>query len=121
MEFSIKKDSTLPILLMKVINDGKNGKEIMENIIENAYIEFSMINEESGLPVIQKKRTFITNSLDDENNYDGFYVYYLFTKKDTSKRGRFKGEFTINSDKGRIIVPIREELYINIKDAISTK
>ena len=42
--FFIRKNSQLPILQMKVINDGRNDyKKIFEEL-ENAAITFSMLN-----------------------------------------------------------------------------
>lgn len=121
MEFFIKKNNIFPLLLMKVINDGKENENEMKNILEKSTIEFSMISENTGIPLIHKQRAFITNSLNRENEWEGYYIFYQFTKKETAKSGRFRGEFTLNSNEGRLILPIRDDLFINIKDSIGIK
>ena len=41
-------------------------------------------------------------------------VYYKWNKRDTNTKGRFIGEFHIHNSMGKLIAPIRENLYINI-------
>jgi hypothetical protein len=45
-----------------------------------------------------------------------FYLVYQFTSKQTSAAGRFVGQFEIQflDGSGTLIVPIREELFINV-------
>jgi len=64
MEFFIQQNSTLPILKMDFVLDGR--------------------------------------------------IYYKWTQKDTNKKGRYKGQFSIILEDGELIAPIREDLYINI-------
>ena len=45
-----------------------------------------------------------------------FYLVYQFTSKETSKAGRYAAQFEIDflDGSGTLIVPIREELFVNI-------
>ena len=45
--FLIKKDSTLPILTMKVVNDGRYDYKDIFDRLENAAITFSMVDEKT--------------------------------------------------------------------------
>ena len=46
---------------------------------------------------------------------DEYYIVYQFTESDTSVKGRFEGIVTIVfEDNNKLIVPIREKLYINV-------
>lgn len=116
MEFFIKKDSTLPILIMEVINDGRtdNYKKFNEDLV-NATIRFSMKRESDGLQKIVMNNAYITDKL--LNNPDSpkeYYIYYKWSLRDTNESGRFIGEFTITTKDGDLICPIREQLFINI-------
>jgi hypothetical protein len=52
-----------------------------------------------------------------------YYIYYQFTSRQTDTPGRYQGQFLIKNSgllgtqQGSLIVPIREELYINIEDS----
>lgn len=50
-----------------------------------------------------------------------YYIFYRWRGVDTNKVGRFQGEFSIylNDDCAELIVPIRDELYINISDSFA--
>lgn len=116
MEFFIKKDSTLPILIMEVVNDGRtdNYKKFNEDLV-NATIRFSMKRESDGLQKIIMNNGYITDKLINEpDSPKEYYIYYKWTERDTNQKGRFIGEFTITTENGDLICPIREPLFINI-------
>jgi len=77
MEFFIKKDSTLPILIMEVVNDGRtdNYKKFNEDLV-NASIRFSMKRESDGAQKIVMNNAFITEKL--LNNSDSPEEYYIY-------------------------------------------
>ncbi len=116
MEFFIKQNSTLPILKMDVVMDGRTDswKEFY-SILDNATIRFSMKSEDNGIQKIFMKDGYLTEKTksnpDSETEY---YIYYKWESKDTIKKGRFIGEFSIILESGELISPIRENLYINI-------
>ena len=116
MEFFINQNSTLPILKMEPVIDGKSDsyKNIIE-ILDNAIIRFSMKNEANGIQKIFMNQAYIVQKL--KNNPDSpweYYLYYKWNSNDTKIKGRFIGEFSIVLENGELISPIRENLYINI-------
>jgi len=118
MEFFIKKAATLPVLKMQIVKDGRNDFRNFMESLENATITFSMRDEGTGVLKIASKRAYITEKfLDNPDAPTEYYIYYQFTTSDTAKVGRFVGEFSITTSQGELIVPIRENLYINVTDS----
>jgi hypothetical protein len=116
MEFFIKKNSEQPILIMEIVQDGRtqNYVDFQEKLV-NSTIRFSMKRESDGLQKIFMNNSYITEKL--LNNPDSpkeYYIYYKWTSRDTNQEGRFIGEFSIITDSGELVAPIREKLYINI-------
>ena len=119
MEFFIRKNATLPVLKMQVANDGRREYKEFMRLLETATISFSMINEATGIPKISNAPAYITDKIfDDPNAEKEYYVYYVFSAKDTNKVGRYQGQFLLILDNGTLICPIREDLYINVLDSI---
>lgn len=119
MDFSINKGSTLPILKMELIKDGRYTYHEFNDMLQNSNVYFSMSNIDTGVKKIGKKSAICI--LKDE--YDGckdeeYYIAYQFTSKDTAKPGSYVGNFTIEfqDGSGTLVVPIREELYIHVLD-----
>jgi hypothetical protein len=118
MEFFIKKGATLPVLKMQIVKDGRNDFRSFMEELENATITFSMRDEGTGVLKIASKRAYITEKfLDNPDAPTEYYIYYQFTTSDTAKVGRFVGEFSVTTSQGQLIVPIRENLYINVTDS----
>ena len=115
MDFFIQKNSNLPIIKMQVVKDGKTSLDDFSSIIENSLIYFSMKNISNGETVIMnKKGGFVEKTKVEENAKIEYYVYYRFSKQDTKKSGRYVGEFKLINNDGVYILPIQENLYINI-------
>ena len=117
MEFFIKKNATLPLLKMRVVNDGRSDYKTFMESLEVSTIYFSMVNTENGIHKILSSSANIvpinlTNGTEPE-----YYIYYQFTTENTNKVGRYQGQFLIKNDEGNLILPIREELFINIQDS----
>ena len=120
--FFIRKNSELPILKMKVINDGRSDYKKIFNNLENAAVTFSM--KEIGCSsckykVYNKTGLVIPVTNNDCGTKIEYYIGYKFTKKNTDTVGSFRGEFKIDflDDGCSLIVPIREELIINVLDS----
>lgn len=118
MEFSINKNSTLPVLKLELIQDGRNDFQKFHEKVQNANIYFTMTDVITGVKRIAKKPTGIeqvepTNCVGDE-----FYLTYQFTERDSSVSGRYIGQFEIDflDGTGTLMVPIRETLYVNVLD-----
>jgi hypothetical protein len=118
MEFFIKKKATLPVLKLQVVKDGRSDYNQFMNAIELSSIFFSMIDVETGLIKINSKPAgFVEKTLLDPNAEPEYYIYYQFTSTDTNRVGRYEGQFLIKNDDGNLIVPIREQLFINVQES----
>jgi hypothetical protein len=109
---------------MKVNNDGRNDyKKIFEGL-ENAAVTFSMkeIGCDSCKYKIFNKQGLIIPVKSDCGTKQEYYIGYKFTQKDTNEVGSYQGEFKIDflDDGCSLIVPIREDLIINILDSQTT-
>lgn len=121
MNFFIRQGSTHPILKLRLIDDGKNDKSSFNDRLLTADIKFDMKNVKTGeyqvldgtcnLVTRKKKVNFIT---------DEYYIVYRFREIDTSIIGKYEGIITItflssqSQPIGKLIVPIREKLFINV-------
>jgi hypothetical protein len=117
MEFSINKNSTLPVLKLELIQDGRNDFQKFHDKIQNANIYFSMTDVITGVKRIAKKETGIQQVEPASDCVgDEFYLIYQFTERDTAVAGRYVGQFEIEflDGSGTLIVPIKDELFINI-------
>jgi len=85
MEFFIRKKSTLPILEVDLIKDGRLDYNYDKTNLTGATITFSMKDVETDF-------YRITNGA-CTYSYDNKTISYQFTKKNTSKVGRFICEF----------------------------
>jgi hypothetical protein len=121
MEFFIRKKSTLPVLKMQVVKDGRSDYHNFMDLLETATIAFSMVNTENGIPKITSKRAYLVEkTFIEPNAAPEYYVYFQFTERDTNTPGRYQGEFILRTDEGNLILPIREELFINILDSFTS-
>jgi hypothetical protein len=117
MEFYIKKNATLPVLKMQVVKDGRAGyQQLMEDLVVST-IYFSMVDVETGIPKIISAPCSIVPLILPEGATPEYYIYFQFTARDTNTVGRYQGQFLIKNDEGNLILPIREELYVNIQDS----
>lgn len=119
MDFYINKNATLPVLKLELIQDGINNYTYFFDLVQNANIYFSMTDIKTGIKHISRKLT----GLSPKTEYVGcsieeYYLAYQFTARDTSKPGTYLGQFTIEflDGTGTLVVPIREELYIQVLD-----
>lgn len=117
MEFFIKKNATLPLLKMQVVKDGRAGYLELMEALPISTIYFTMINVETGIPKIVSAPCYITSITLPLGATPEYYVYFRFTSRDTNTVGRFQGQFLIKNEEGNLILPIREELYINVQDS----
>lgn len=116
MEFSINKNSTLPVLKLELIQDGRNDFQKFHEKVQNANIYFTMTDVITGVKRIAKKLTTIEQVKPVNCVGDEFYLIYQFTERDTAVAGRYVGQFEVTflDGSGTLVVPIREELFINI-------
>jgi hypothetical protein len=118
MEFYIKKNATLPVLKIQVVKDGRSDYNNFMDMIEQSAIFFSMVNTETGIPKITTRPAgFVEKIQIDPNASPEYYIYYKFTPRDTNKVGRYEAQFLLRNDDGTLILPIREQLFINIQES----
>jgi hypothetical protein len=119
MEFHINKNSTLPVLKLELIKDGRNDFHKFHDKIQNASITFTMTDVITGVKKIAKKSAGI-QQVEPASDCVGeeFYLVYQFTGKETNTAARYAAQFEINflDGSGTLIVPIREELFVNVLD-----
>jgi len=119
MDFYIKKNATLPILKLELINDGRNDYDNFHDKLQNSVITFCMKEVDTGILRIGDKdamcllKTPVSDCVGEE-----YFIGYQFSQKETKKAGTFVGEFKIvfNDGSGTLLVPIKDELFIHILD-----
>lgn len=116
MNFEINKHSTLPILRMELLKDGRTEYHTFHEKIQNADIYFTMYNADTGVKKIARKRASTELVNPPSCVGDEYYIIYQFTEKETAEAGRFIGKFTIEflDGSGTLIVPIHESLNIHV-------
>lgn len=123
-QFNIVQNATLPYLEMEVINDGRHNFDKIYIALQAADVTFNMIDNNNGIKKIVNKKC---NIVPIENNgcIEKVKVQYQWNKNDTKEKGQFKGYFKVTFKdnivmedmmfpKGDLIVPIAEELIINV-------
>lgn len=121
MEFFIRQGASDPILKMRLIDDGKNDKSWVNELLENATITFEMEDVKTGFPVILNSPCSLSLRNKKYNQTtDEYYITHRFTETQTSEKGKFEGKIIIQfldtdlDPTYKLIVPIREKLYINV-------
>jgi hypothetical protein len=117
MEFFINKNATLPILKLELIQDGRNDFNKFFEKVQNSNIYFTMIDVVTGIKRIAKKVAGTQLVLPQSDCVgEEYYLTYQFSSNETSVGGRYVGQFEIDflDGTGTLIVPIREQLYINV-------
>lgn len=122
----IKQHSTLPEVKFPLTQRLMEKYDITDEMMENVAITFSMRNAETGIYKIanvEAKLIIVEDEFQklDESKYT---LAYRFKLKQTSKSGRFEGEFKLDfiGDDfcGKITLPTNDEINIIISDS-STK
>ena len=125
--WTINRGAELPKLRIELIQDGKTDFHKFYIALQAAdSVSFTMTNLETGIKKIAKAPAEIVY---DENSgcEERYFLQYSWKKRDTNEAGTFIGHFHINFNdqvvadgmaipKGELIVPIEEDLLINIKD-----
>ena len=119
--FFIRKNSNLPILKLKVINDGRNTYRTIYDMLENAAITFSMVDDNGRYKVFNKQALLLPVDKELCKEDGEYYLGYQFTEKDTNQIGIYKAEFRINllDNNTSLVVPIREDLYVTVLDSFT--
>ena len=122
MEYFIRQYATSPILVMKIIKDGRNDFHKLHEMLDNSCITFAMINTECGTyKIAQRNAGYIKKETIHPDSPEEFVIFYRWTTVDTNTPGRYRGEFRIKfyETNEELIAPIREDLFINILPSIA--
>ena len=118
MDFFIKKNSTLPLLKLQVVKNGRNDYDNFMKTIELSSIFFSMVDVETGVSKINSRPAgFVEKTFIDPNAEPEYYIYYQLTSNDTNRIGKYEGQFMLRTDDGVLILPIREKLHIYVQES----
>ena len=60
MEFFIRQGASEPILKMRLIDDGRNDKSYLNDLLENSNITFEMSDVKTGNPVVLNSDCLLT-------------------------------------------------------------
>ena len=118
MDFFINQHATSPILVLKVINDGRNDFNALHEGLENSCITFAMKNIETGkLKVAHKTGGYIIKPTIHPDSPKEYYIFYRWAAKDTDTVGQYQGQFWIKllDTYEDLIVPIRDDLFITVR------
>ena len=123
-QFNIVQNATLPYLEMEVINDGRHNFDKIYIALQAADVTFNMTDNNNGIKKIVNKKCNIV-PIEGNGCIEKVKVQYQWCKNDTREKGQFKGYFKVSFKddivmedmmfpKGDLIVPIAEELIINV-------
>jgi len=123
--FFIKKDSTLPELTYPLTQHTMEQYNITPDMLNNVAVTFSMMDAETGLLRIAN----VPANLVINRNRPGFpdeieyTLMYRFKLSQTSKSGRYYGEFVIDflgpTNCGKIKFPVDNQINIIISDSFT--
>lgn len=121
MEFQIRQGASDPILKMRLIDDGKNDKSSFNDMLETALITFEMIDSVTGeYEILGESCDLVLRTKLFNQKTDEYYITYRFTEQQTSKIGKFEGKVIVQfrdtdlNPTSKLILPVKEKLYINI-------
>lgn len=119
MRFFINKNSLLPELKLRIIQDGLTDYKNVFDELQNASITFSMRNIETGeYKIANKPGKLYLRETDQDEAIPQYYIGYEWKEKDVNKIGDYEAQFDIKLGNGKnLIVPRNEKLYIHINDS----
>ena len=117
----IRPGASEPILKLRLIDDGVNDKSSFNDMLENSIITFEMSNSKTDMLQVLNGQCKLTTRTELYNQTTTeYYIVYQFSEDDTSEKGRFEGKITVQfldtnqNPTTKLILPIREKLYINV-------
>jgi len=111
MEYFIRKNSTLTILEINLVKDGRYDFNFIGTDLSGSTIYFNMKDNTTGVYKVAKGICTYSPT----NNS----IYYQFTKKNTKSVGRFEAEFDVYTNQGLIKLPLPDKVFVNILDSFS--
>ena len=85
MEFYIRQGATDPILKLKLVDDGRNDRSTINDLLENSSISFTMTDIKTNKPVILNDVCHLAQRRERLNQDTKEYcITYQFTEEGTS-------------------------------------
>jgi len=120
MNFYIKKNSTLPVLTVEVTVDEGTTFRTTNDSFSSSTITFNMKDENTDIyRIIGKTVTVKEKYTTGDSPFKSYFLETQFTSKETIKVGSFFGEFKIVNSNGTELLPIQDEIIINIIDSFA--
>ena len=124
-QFFINQNSTLPYLVLELINDGRNDYKKFYEAIQNCSITFTMTNLDTNVIKIANAEACVVKK-ENDGCEEQYMICYKWKPRDTKEKGVYEGVFTLHFDgtltseyttypQGNLIMPIREKLIISIQ------
>ena len=117
MEFYIKKNSTLPILKMEIIKDGRSDYEYNSFLSGGTSFLISLFDNQNDKFLFASKECYMTSEISSFGDETSYYLNYQFSNKETLNEGRYEVQISIPSENGIILLPLQEKFYVNILDS----
>lgn len=122
--FFISKNSTLPKVKLPLLQSIREQYDITDEMLDNVAVTFSMKDTETGLyRIANVAADLVINTNRPEYPDEVEYTLeYKFKLRETSKPGRFEGEFKLDflgENCGKITLPNNQPINIIIGDSIT--
>jgi chlorite dismutase len=118
MEWFIKKNATLPVIKVKLSQNGRSDFMKTMSSLAESNVYFSMTDVDTGIPKISSVLATIQTGLTEDGQIE-YFTYYQFKKNQTKKVGRFSAEFMVVNTDGVLFLPITEKIYVNIIESFA--
>lgn len=123
--FIINQYSTLPLLKMELIQDGRYEFNKFHDMVQDCTITFTMINKQNNMIKIANAPAYIQLK-EHQGCREEYLICYDWKERDVKEKGIFDAYFTLNFNgnltsetntypKGKLILPIEEKLEIIIQ------
>ena len=121
MEFYIKQNSTLPVLKMEIIKDGRNDFNLNSFLSASTTFLISLFDKSNNTFLFASKECYVTTEYSEFEYKDLYYLNYQLTNKDTLRTGRYEVQISIPSEQGVVLLPLQEKYYVNIIGSFAVK
>ena len=121
MEFYIKQNSTLPVLKMEIIKDGRSDFNLNSFLSASTTFLISLYDRHSDTFLFASKECYVTTEYSDFEGKNLYYLNYQFTNKDTKKIGRYEVQVSIPSENGVTVLPLMDKYFVNVLESFSIK
>lgn len=122
--FFINQYSTLPLLKMELIQDGRHDFNKFHDIVQDCKITFTMINKQTNVIKIANAPAYIQLK-EHCKCTEEYLICYDWKERDVKEKGVYDAYFTFNFNgnitselttfpQGKLILPIEEPLQITI-------